>query len=87
MPTFLQALAEMVTEAHLQQGRVYPPISDIQGVSIRLSTRIVEYAYSKGRAAFYPEPEDKEAFVRSYLYETDYDSFVPPTWGWPGMVE
>ena len=49
------------------------------------ATRIVEYAYDKGRASTYPEPEDKEAFVRSYQYETDYDSFVPPTWGWPGV--
>ncbi len=83
----MQALAEMVTDAHLQEGRVYPPLSDVREVSVRLATRIVEYAYAKGRAATYPEPEDKEAFVRCHMYNTDYESFAPRLWSWPGQED
>ena len=80
-----QALAEMVTDEDLERGSLYPPLSNIREVSTRLATRIVEYAYAKGRAAVYPEPEDKEAFVKMHQFNTDYDNFVPPTWSWPGM--
>ena len=82
-----QALAEMVTDEHLAEGRVYPPLKMIVEVSTRLATRIVEYSYFRGMAATYPEPEDKEAFVKSHMYTTDYTNFIPTTYGWPGMVE
>lgn len=78
-----QALAEMVTDEHLKEGRVYPPLSNIVEVSTRLAVRIVEYAYRKGRAGRYPEPVDKEAFVRANQYHHDYDSYLPRTYAWP----
>ena len=79
----MQALAEMVTEEHLKEGRVYPPLSNIVEVSTRLATRIVEYAYKTGTAGRYPEPKDKEAFVRANQYHHDYDSYLPKTYTWP----
>lgn len=82
-----QALAEMVTDGDLAEGRVYPPLSQVREVSTKLATRIVEYVYKQGMASTYPEPEDKEAFVRAHQYNTDYESFIPTTYPWPGHNE
>lgn len=83
----LQALADMVTEEDLEQGRVYPPLKGIRQVSEQLAARIVSYAYRRNMAAHYPEPKDKLAFVRDHMYNTDYESFIPDTYAWPGMQE
>jgi len=81
-----QALADMVTEEDLANGRVYPPLNNIRSVSEQLAARIVSYAYKRDMAAHYPEPADKLEFVRSHMYQTDYDSFVPVTYPWPGQT-
>ena len=75
----------MVTPEHLAEGRVYPPLQDIREVSTKLATRIVTHAYKHNMAAHYPEPEDKEKFVRSHQYDHQYGTFVPHTYAWPGM--
>ncbi|XP_052087376.1 NADP-dependent malic enzyme-like isoform X2 [Mytilus californianus] len=85
-PMFLKAsqtLSGLVTQQNLEEGRVYPPLSDIREVSVRIATALAEYAYSTGAASAYPEPEKKEAFIRNYLYHTEYESFIPETWSWP----
>ncbi|CAG2213507.1 E1.1.1.40 [Mytilus edulis] len=85
-PMFLKAsqtLSGLVTQKNLDEGRVYPPLSDIREVSVRIATSLAEYAYSTGAAAAYPEPENKEEFIRNYLYHTEYESFIPETWTWP----
>jgi len=82
-----QTLAAMVSDAHLAEGRVYPPLSGVREVSTKIAAKIVDYAYKKDMAATYPEPEDKEEFVRRHQYNTDYESFVPQTYSWPGFSE
>ncbi|XP_013406841.1 NADP-dependent malic enzyme [Lingula anatina] len=78
-------LAAMVDNEHLAEGRVYPPLSDIQKVSTEIATKLAEYAYKKGNlCAHYPEPKDKEAFIKSHQYSTDYESFLPDIYDWPG---
>lgn len=47
-----QALADTVTNEDLQVGRLYPPLQDIQSVSLRIATKIVEDAYAKGNLAY-----------------------------------
>ena len=77
----------MVTDDDLREGRVYPPLKSVRDVSTRLATRIVEYCYEAGRASTYPEPRDKEAYVREHQYSPQYESFLPVTYPWPGMCE
>lgn len=77
----------MVTEENLEEGRVYPPLSDIREISATLAANIVEYAYRHGMAAHYPEPEDKVKFVHDHQYKTEYESFIPVTYSWPGMSD
>ncbi|XP_047736364.1 NADP-dependent malic enzyme isoform X1 [Hyalella azteca] len=80
-----KALADMVTEKDLKEGRLYPPLSDIRKCSILIATYIAEHAYKTGIASTYPEPKDKKAFIEHQIYDFDYDkvSVLPRTWDWP----
>lgn len=46
-------------------------------------SQIMKYAYQHNQATLRPEPSDKEAFVRSLTYSTDYDEFVVDSYRWP----
>jgi hypothetical protein len=39
--------------------------------SVKIAAALAEYCYSKGAAAMYPEPANKEEFIRGYLYSTE----------------
>ncbi|KAG7215763.1 hypothetical protein INR49_021886, partial [Caranx melampygus] len=77
--TTAEAIADMVTEEHLAEGRLYPPLNSIREVSFKIAVKIVNYAYRHNIASLYPEPKDKEAFVLSHVYSPDYDSFTLDT--------
>lgn len=47
--------------------------------------QVVEYVYAKGMAFRYPEPVDKNRFVRATVWDTSYDSFLPDTYDWPDV--
>ncbi|ESO98579.1 hypothetical protein LOTGIDRAFT_239020 [Lottia gigantea] len=78
-----KALADMVTQENLDEGRVYPPLNLIREVSVQIATKLAEDVYREGLATTYPEPANKEEFIRSHIYEPDYECFVPETWPWP----
>lgn len=84
-----EALAEMVEPADLAVGRLYPPLSNIREISVKIATRVAEEAYQDGSASTYPEPQDKEAFIRSTLYDYSYDGqqTLPSVYSWPGDVQ
>ncbi|XP_054286859.1 NADP-dependent malic enzyme-like [Macrosteles quadrilineatus] len=77
------ALAEAVSDDDLKKGSLYPPLSNIKIISIKIATKIMEYAYQKGIAFTYPEPADKEGFVRNQLYDTTYSSSTHTVFPWP----
>uniref|UniRef100_A0A672ZMC7 malate dehydrogenase (oxaloacetate-decarboxylating) (NADP(+)) n=1 Tax=Sphaeramia orbicularis TaxID=375764 RepID=A0A672ZMC7_9TELE len=81
--TTAEAIADMVTEEHLAEGRLYPPLNTIREVSVKIALKLVDYAYKHNIASVYPEPKDKEAFVLSQIYSPDYDSFTLDTYTWP----
>uniref|UniRef100_A0A8C1LNW3 Malic enzyme n=1 Tax=Cyprinus carpio TaxID=7962 RepID=A0A8C1LNW3_CYPCA len=85
---FLEAaktLVDQLTDEELSQGRLYPPLSNIREVSLQMAIKVVEYVYSKGMAFRYPEPVDKEAYIRSVVWNINYDSFLPEIYDWPGV--
>ncbi len=75
-----------MSDADLAEGRVYPPLSNIREVSLHIAVKVAEYVYKKQLAAHYPEPQDKDAFIRSNLYSTDYESFIPDMYDWPSQL-
>uniref|UniRef100_A0A674HAE4 Malic enzyme n=1 Tax=Taeniopygia guttata TaxID=59729 RepID=A0A674HAE4_TAEGU len=81
--TTAEVIAQQVTEENLQEGRLYPPLVTIQDVSLKIAVRIAEEAYRNNTASTYPQPKDLEAFIRSQVYSTDYNSFVADSYTWP----
>ncbi|KAG9493693.1 hypothetical protein GDO78_001522 [Eleutherodactylus coqui] len=81
--TTAEVIAKEVTDKHLEEGRLYPPLQTIQEVSVKIAVKIVEDAYKDNTASVFPEPGDKEAFVRSRMYSTDYEQFVVDSYSWP----
>uniref|UniRef100_A0A672Q110 Malic enzyme n=1 Tax=Sinocyclocheilus grahami TaxID=75366 RepID=A0A672Q110_SINGR len=81
--TTAEAISDMVTEEHLAEGRLYPPLKTIREVSFKIAVKIVDHAYKQGIASWYPEPKDKEAFILSQVYNSDYDSFTLDSYSWP----
>uniref|UniRef100_A0A4W6BPJ1 Malic enzyme n=1 Tax=Lates calcarifer TaxID=8187 RepID=A0A4W6BPJ1_LATCA len=49
------------------------------------AAKVMEYVYAKGMAFRYPEPVDKNGFIRATVWNTNYDSFLPDTYDWPGV--
>ncbi|KAM9247661.1 NADP-dependent malic enzyme, mitochondrial [Leptosomus discolor] len=78
-----ESIAAEVTEQNLAEGRLYPPLDSIREVSLKIAVKIVDWAYKHGLASWYPEPADKEAFVKQLVYSPDYDSFVIDEYRWP----
>ncbi|XP_053143089.1 NADP-dependent malic enzyme isoform X2 [Hemicordylus capensis] len=81
--TTAEVIAQLVSQEHLKEGRLYPPLSLIRDVSLKIAVKIAEQAYKDNTATFYPEPEDKEAFIQSQIYSTDYESFLTDSYTWP----
>lgn len=79
-----EGLANLVTSEDLEVGRVYPPLSKIKEISLKIATKVAEEAYKDGMASTYPEPQDKEAYIKSLLYNYDYtrESNLPTTYPW-----
>merc|ERR1711997_259342 len=84
-----EALSEMVTDADLSVGRLYPPLGNIREISVKIATKVATEAYQESTASTYPEPEDKESLVRSYLYDYNYDDYpaLPTLYQWPEEVQ
>uniref|UniRef100_A0A8C6IWZ9 Malic enzyme n=2 Tax=Melopsittacus undulatus TaxID=13146 RepID=A0A8C6IWZ9_MELUD len=78
-----ESIAAQVTEQNLAEGRLYPPLDTIREVSLKIAVKIVDWAYKHGHASWYPEPADKEAFVKQLMYSPEYDSFVVDDYRWP----
>ncbi|XP_032907209.1 NADP-dependent malic enzyme, mitochondrial isoform X1 [Catharus ustulatus] len=81
-----ETIAAEVTEQNLAEGRLYPPLASIREVSLKIAVKIVEWAYKQGLASWYPEPADKETFVKQFVYSPEYDSFVFDNYKWPSAA-
>ncbi|XP_048516607.1 NADP-dependent malic enzyme-like [Dendroctonus ponderosae] len=80
-----EALASMVTEEDLDKGSIYPSLSRVTECSVKIAIQLLEFAYAKGNASVFPEPKDKEAFVRAQMYNTDYVPAIPSIYAYPKL--
>ena len=60
-------LAELVTDADLEQGSLYPSLDDIRPVSVKIGTAVAAYAYDNGLAGN-ERPADLEKAVEAFMY-------------------
>lgn len=68
-------LADLVTEADLAQGRIYPALTRIREVSAAIAAAVAEVAYARGLTPL-PRPANLPAQVRAQMYEPEYVDFV-----------
>jgi len=78
-----EGLADMVQDSDIAVGRLYPPLSALREISIKIATKVAIEAYKSGSASTYPEPEDKETFIRQQLYDYTYNTSLPTSYAWP----
>jgi malate dehydrogenase (oxaloacetate-decarboxylating)(NADP+) len=64
-------LAQMVSEADLKQGSLYPALPRIREVSAKIGAAVAEVAYKRGLAAG-AAPNDLLAYVQSQMYDPRY---------------
>jgi malate dehydrogenase (oxaloacetate-decarboxylating)(NADP+) len=70
-----RAVAELVTQEHLDVGLIYPPQSQIFEASMHVATRVAEHVFDAGLASV-PRPGDVAAHVRGRAYRPVYPPLV-----------
>lgn len=68
-PMFLvavQTLAAQVTQARLDEGTIYPPLSEIRAVSAEIA--VAEQAYAEGLASL-QRPDDLRGYILAQMYD------------------
>ncbi|XP_066469821.1 NAD-dependent malic enzyme, mitochondrial [Tiliqua scincoides] len=78
-----KALTEQLSEEELARGQLYPALSNIREVSINIAVKVMEFLYANHMAFYYPEPKDKNKYIRSKIWTSDYESFIPDLYDWP----
>ncbi len=73
--TAAKILAGLVGESDLALGRLYPPLTDIRRVSVKIATAVAEIAYEKDLAT-QPRPDNIEAAVAAAVYEPEYADYA-----------
>jgi malate dehydrogenase (oxaloacetate-decarboxylating)(NADP+) len=69
------ALAQLVTEADLAQGSLYPALPRIREVSAHIAAEVARVAYQRGLAPG-NAPDDLLSYVKSQMYEPRYGSYA-----------
>lgn len=78
-----KALAHLINEEDLEKGSLYPPLSSIREVSLKLAVKIAEFAYKSGLAAVTPKPNNLEAFIKAQVYDPTYEPSLPVVYSYP----
>jgi malate dehydrogenase (oxaloacetate-decarboxylating)(NADP+) len=71
-----RTLANLVTDEDLALGRIYPSLTLIREVSVKIATEVAKEAIHSGLAAIRLSDEEVEAAVRQSLYRPAYRSYV-----------
>ena len=70
-----KALADLVTEDDLAEGRIYPGLGRIREVSAAIATAVAEVAFQGGLTTM-KRPADLAAHVKAQMYEPTYVEYV-----------
>ncbi|SMC21317.1 malate dehydrogenase (oxaloacetate-decarboxylating)(NADP+) [Desulfacinum hydrothermale DSM 13146] len=70
-----KSLAQMVLPEDLQEGMIFPRLTRIREVSLKIAQAVAYVAYRSALATVDP-PEDLEAYIQSLAYVPEYESYV-----------
>ena len=68
-----RTLARCTSQADLDQGSLYPPLSSVREVSARIAVDVAEIALRDGLATI-ERPDDLEQVIRAEMYDPTYDA-------------
>ncbi|KPJ07637.1 NADP-dependent malic enzyme [Papilio machaon] len=81
--TAAQTVANFVTEEDLSIGRLYPPLQQIQEVSVSIAIEVAKMCYKTKLASLYPMPKDFKSFITSQLFNVNYECNFPKSYDYP----
>ena len=67
-----KVLAAQVSEQDLALGALYPPLSNIREISLRIALAVIDYAYENDLARLRLRPDSMEQYVVDYMYDPTY---------------
>jgi malate dehydrogenase (oxaloacetate-decarboxylating)(NADP+) len=70
-----RTLASLVQPEDLAAGRVYPPLTRIREVSLKIAVAVAKEAFASGLAGV-PAPLDIEADIRCRMFDPQYNEYV-----------
>lgn len=65
--TAARKLADLVSEADLEQGSLYPPLSEVRSISVKIAAAVAAYAWDAGLAQA-ERPADLEKAIGDFMY-------------------
>lgn len=71
-----RTLADLVTPEALANGLLFPPLTSIRDVSLKIATAVAQVVFAQGLAEI-ATPRNVEEFVREHVYEPVYSDYVP----------
>ena len=69
-----KALADLVTEDDLAEGRIYPSLGRIREVSAAIATAVADVAFQRGLTTM-SRPADLPAHVKAQMYDPTYGEY------------
>jgi malate dehydrogenase (oxaloacetate-decarboxylating)(NADP+) len=70
-----ETLADRVSRADYESGRLYPPLDTIRQISSDIAAAVAELAFDKGLARV-ERPDNITEFIRSQMFEPHYPEYV-----------
>lgn len=73
--TAAKRLAELVSQSDLDNGSMYPPLSEVRALSAEIAAAVAEYLFDKGLAKA-ERPKDILEAVKAHMWSPDDPHFV-----------
>ena len=73
--TAAKALASLLREEELAEGRIYPSLKRIHEVSLKIAVAVAEEAY-QSKLATQPRPADLTAFIQAHMFKPEYSDYT-----------
>jgi malate dehydrogenase (oxaloacetate-decarboxylating)(NADP+) len=70
-----RTLAGLVSDDALASGLLFPALTSIREVSLKIASAVARVAFERGLAGT-AEPPDLEAFIRDHVFEPEYRSYA-----------
>ncbi|XP_037716169.1 NADP-dependent malic enzyme [Drosophila subpulchrella] len=67
-----ERLASLVWPCDLEKRNVYPPMRKMKCISLQMAEAIFTYAFRRGLATLWPQPENPMEYIKGSMYNPEY---------------